>query len=363
MENHPNYDIILSDTTVQMIDTYKTVLLSNTTKAGAYLQKLLNDERIHLEQISNERFIELLLLTKKPLIYAESEIVGDGTDWNAEELRILGDLSIACAVKIYDNGIWSTQDPHFRQYDRPLDGVLLFTPGPLLGWFSSVTPPDLQEITAETTIDQHKYNQLIERRIAPLLFYANESVAKENRCAIVTIPGIGTGQFAGQFRGTMGQRLNLATQSLLTKHAGQLPNIACIYFDPFSECTNQEHKFENLKYRVRPSAKNPAKSLLSEPKEYEEHEDDDFSNCKLFKVVAWDHVSYPGNDYFGGIRTTDDGVSAAATNSMKIITGIDGNYKSGKYLPPNKYVNWLNVVNRENIKLKANTQNIHIIHI
>ena len=53
---------------------------------------------------------------------------------------------------------------------------------------------------------------------------------------------------------------------------------------------------------------------------------DDFSGCILFSIVAWDHVSWPGNDYFGGSRSTDDGVKAAATDSMAVLTGIEGHY-------------------------------------
>lgn len=362
MGNNPNYDIILSDTTLRMINSYKTELSSNTTKPGAYLAKLLDDERINLEQTSNERFIELLLLTKKPLIFAESEINGNGSDWNADELRILGDLGIAMNVEIYDNGVWYTEDSNFRQYDRPLNGTLLFTAGPLLRSSTRKITPDLQEIIENNDINQNKYNQIIERRIAPLLYYINANAASENVCAFVTIPGIGAGQFAGGFRGTIGKRLNLALQSVLVKHSGQYKHIACIYFDPHRECTNEEHNFESVKYRMRPSAKNPGKSLLSEPKAYEEP-GDDFSNCKLYKVVAWDHVSFPGNDYFAGSRSTDDGVSAAATNSMKIITGINGIYKNGKYLPPHEEDIWLDVVNRENIKLIANANNIRVIDI
>ena len=39
----------------------------------------------------------------------------------------------------------------------------------------------------------------------------------------------------------------------------------------------------------------------------------------LFSVVAWDHVSWPGNDFYAGQRKTDDGVKAAATTAMQIV--------------------------------------------
>jgi len=40
----------------------------------------------------------------------------------------------------------------------------------------------------------------------------------------------------------------------------------------------------------------------------------------------WDHVSWPGNDFYGGSRSTDDGVKAAATDSMAALTGVEGRY-------------------------------------
>ena len=56
--------------------------------------------------------------------------------------------------------------------------------------------------------------------------------------------------------------------------------------------------------------------------------------CELYSMVAWDHVSRPGNDFFGGARATDDGVKAAATDSMRTLTGIAGTSATSMILPP-----------------------------
>lgn len=357
MENKSNYDVILSQTTLNSIETYKNALLLSATQPGAYMKEQL--KKIDLKNASNEEFIQSLLWTKKPMIFAEQEIIGDGTDWNKDELKLLGDINIAMNVFIYDNGVWYVRNEHFRQHMHPMNGTLLFTPGPLLEYFRGRTP-DLEEIIDKDGIDQGKYNRLISRRITPLLYYTNQCAAKENIQAFVTIPGIGCGQFAGCFAGTMGERLNIALQAILKEHAHAFESIACIYYDPYGECSNEEFKFGNVIFRVRPALKNFGKSLLCEPKQYEE-EGDDFKNCKIFKLVAWDHASYPGNDFFGNNRATDDGVSAAATNSMQMITGINGYYQNGKYLPPSGNKNWLQVVKDNNITMKANEQNIHII--
>lgn len=64
-------------------------------------------------------------------------------------------------------------------------------------------------------------------------------------------------------------------------------------------------------------------------------------------------MSGPGNDYFGGSRCTDDGVKAAATDSMAVLTGIKGAYdpKHGAYLPPVPYRTWDEVVRQNGLGL------------
>ncbi len=90
---------------------------------------------------------------------------------------------------------------------------------------------------------------------------------------------------------------------------------------------------------------NQRKSQLCRPVAYSER-GDDFSDCALYSIVAWDHVSWPGNDFFLGSRATDDGVKSAATNSMSALTGVEGEYDPahGKYQPPKCYRNWYAVV-------------------
>ena len=104
---------------------------------------------------------------------------------------------------------------------------------------------------------------------------------------------------------------------------------------------------------VRPFIKgNENKPQLCEPRTYEENRDN-FKNCDLFTLVAWDHVSWPGNVFYIGIRATDDGVKAAATNSMAVVTGVEGYYNiaTNTYKPPKKYVYWNNVVMQNEIQL------------
>ena len=106
---------------------------------------------------------------------------------------------------------------------------------------------------------------------------------------------------------------------------------------------------------VRPLTKgNQDRPQLCQPETYAEP-GDDFSNCELFSFVAWDHVSWPGNDFYIGSRATDDGVKAAATSSMAHITRIEGAYntRTYKYEPPWGYKDWIDVVKRHQIKIEV----------
>ncbi len=348
----PAYDVVIGETTLKNILQYKSDIAVGAAEPGARLKQALDKK--DAAGLSTEDFVEALLATKQPLIFAESAIKCDGTDWTHRELDLLGDINITMNAKAYDNGAWKPTDRNFRIHEPPMDVTLMFTPGALLGVGACFQgqSPDYAEVVANGRIDQEKYNALVERRLLPLLAHANACAEKDGCKAIITLPGIGCGAFAGEFRGHVGAHLNVALQAMLEKHADKLGHIGMIYFDPFGECANAQKKFGEVTYRVRPALQNRQRPQLAAPSEYAE-KGDDFSGCKLYKIVAWDHASYPGNDFFGGSRSTDDGVSAAATNSMQVITGVGGKYADGQYGPPPGYEDWGQVADRKSVTLTA----------
>ena len=105
------------------------------------------------------------------------------------------------------------------------------------------------------------------------------------------------------------------------------------------------------------------KSQLSHPESFAEA-DDDFSNCSLYSVVAWDHVSWSGNDFYIGSRITDDGVKAAATNSMSALTQVEGVYDSylNKYQPPKPFSTWKDVVDQKLSEGTLRLWNLELVH-
>ena len=190
------------------------------------------------------------------------------------------------------------------------------------------------------------YYNLYRRRLLPIFRYINKRAHKP-RSAFVTVPGLGCGQFAGPFRGQLGAKLQAVLEKLLTEYGASFPNLKAIYYDPYGECENVRSEIHGISFMVRPLRLpgNEVKSQLCHPSAYAER-GDDFSGCDLFSLVAWDHVSWPGNDFFAGSRATDDGVKAAATDSMFVLTGIEGQYDlgQGNYKPPQSYSNWQAVV-------------------
>lgn len=349
------YEVVISQTTLDNIVRYQTALSSGRTKPGLYLNAMLNASGKPVGTMTVAEFIDAILSTKKPTCATDS-IKGSAKDWNNTEIAILGDINVAVPVTIYDNGVWDPSDRGFSVHARPVKGELLYTCGALLksGFEFVGEIPDLAEVAPGGVFNQARYNALVERRLLPLFAYANAKAGVDGKLALITIPGIGAGVFAGKFSGKMGEHLNIALKAMLSKRYQALNNIGLVYYDPFDECANEQiiyggqsgNKLSNVEYRVRPQMQgNLGKTQLSDPTMYEES-GDDFSNFKLYKIVAWNHVALPGNGYFVGNRWTDDAVAAAATDSMKGLLGVSGRYdkRFGMYLPPRGYTTWSGVV-------------------
>jgi len=302
---------------------------------------------LNVNSLSDEKFLELLVNTKRPQIFAESEVHENGNDWNATELSILGDVSIAVNVIIFDNGRHSLPDLH----DKPFGGTLIYVPGALLRNDTGNTPVDWLNVATENEFDLSKYGSLYEKKLLPVFQYIhNNSVERD---AVVTVPGLGCGQFAGRFQGKMAACLKVALILFLEKYSEVLSNIKLVYFDPYGECDNETFEFNGISLHIRPLTKgNSDKPQLSHLGSYI---DDVSEDLRLFSVVAWDHVSWPGNDFHLGSRTTDDGVKAAATDSMRVMTGIAGHYNhlSFTYDPTTRYTNWEKVVLVNKIQLRV----------
>jgi hypothetical protein len=341
------YHILIPKETLPRLQEYRRSLQAGQGRAGGHLRRRL--QRLALESLTDLDLLGELLDTKAPQIFAESAVSGDGSDWNLTELGLLGDISVAVPVTIFDNGHHSNPTPH----TEPFLGTLVFTPGALLDNGRGQPPADWNEATKGDQICLEGLYQLYQRRWLPVFQYIDRH-APGPRSALLTVPGIGCGQFAGPFRGQLGPHLQAILLRFLQEHGASFPRLKAVYFDPYSECQNERYEVGGISLLVRPltATGNRSKSQLCRPVEYAEL-GDDFSSCSFFSLVAWDHVSWPGNDFFVGARVTDDGVKAAATSSMAALTGLDGAYDpaSAKYQPPQPFLHWEEVVRQHRLCL------------
>jgi len=337
-----NPAIIVPIETRERANVYLGQLTAGASQAGKFFNTRINQKPIR--SFSDSDLLAELLKTKIPQFFAESMVRGDGSDWNLVELGLLGDISVGVLVEIYDNGHHTSP----VVYDRPFQGTLVFTPGALLRNGCGCTPADWDEVVgSDSTISPKGFFSLYERRLLPVLKWINARSQETGSPAFITVPGLGCGQFAGPFCGTIGKMLESALRRILTENAGDLPHIHALYFDPYIECKNHREKIHGIDFLVRPlrASGNANKPQLCPPKAYEESSGE-FDGCELYSIVAWDHVSWPGNDFFIGARCTDDGVKAAATDSMYRLTGVKGKYdkNSNKYQPPEEFDNWGDVI-------------------
>ncbi|MCP3677398.1 MAG: hypothetical protein GY721_07385 [Deltaproteobacteria bacterium] len=89
------YKILVNKKTYEKAKMYLEELQAGR-RAGNYVQEKLHGK--NLSPLAVEEFLEMLMRTKRPQIFAESAVAGDGSDWYQEELSLLGDIGIATPV-------------------------------------------------------------------------------------------------------------------------------------------------------------------------------------------------------------------------------------------------------------------------
>lgn len=340
---------ILPSETRQRLAAYAAELRAGLAAPGGFLADTLNPAT--LSALSPEALLGALFATKIPCIFAEREVHGDGSDWTQRELGILGDCSVLTEVTVYDDGRHREPSVHAT----PFGATLIFTPGALLRSDTDGIPADWDEVvTADGKLDTAAYEGLYERRLAPVFAHIQRRAAQAGRRAVVTLPGLGCGQFAGPFSGQLGEILQTALMKILRRHAKAWPDIALVYYDPYNESSPAAERFHGVEFRVRPLLRPPGggRPQLCSPVAYAE-DGDDFGSCDLYSLVAWDHVSWPGNDFYAGSRSTDDGVKAAATSALQAVTGVAGAYcpERQAYLPPAPFRTWGELVEARGLTL------------
>ena len=299
--------------------------------------------------ISKKRFerfsdddINKLISKKVPLFFAESELNYATTD-DLEEYWELGDISFGYQdVTFFDDG--KHFDPEIHK--TPLVGNLFFVPSLLLQELSNYNKPlDFDVLDDDSkSIKMESYTARYYYKLLPIFSYINSLPY----LSVVTIPGLGCGAFSGEFHNLQFYLYNAIKHILRYNHFDYIEGFI---FDGYDTVSNSEIRVNGNLLLSRPFIDNH-KGQLTSPEKWDER----FSDCVLSSIVAWDHGSWPGNVFYNNIRKTDDGVKAAASNIMSIITNNDGYYDSKvkKYMPKN-YQKWLDIVNDKHLTLNYKT--------
>lgn len=348
MSEKPKYRTLIDQKVVLKLVTYLEQAKTNPDEMGAYLKNQLQKANKDISDLTPSEFLEIMIQTKIPQIFAESQIRGDKSDWSQKELEILGDVGMSVPVNIYDNGVH--RGSGIQNHDEPFEGELLFVPGALL----SGNSPDLKEVTTpDGKISEEEFFKLYERRLLPQLIRANQSAGKEG--AVVTIPGMGCGAFAGKFEGKLEPILRKSLERIIEKHQDKLTNVKAIVFDPNENTQGMEDKTRNIgktTFISKAGKFGTVNSQLKKPEEY----DASLKGAKFFSIVAWDHVSWPGNDFYSqNSRQTDDGVKGAASNVCQVLTGKAGEYDKAthKFKTKSNHDDWDSVIAAEEIQLHS----------
>lgn len=176
-------EILIPNETRTRLAEYESAIRSGQVKPGARLAGALKGE---------DDLTTALLRTKLPQIFAESAVAGDGSDWNLTELGLLGDISVAMDVTVFDDDRHSAPEV----FDEPFDAGLVFVPGALLRSGGPAMPADWGEVLDDQDrIDSDAYDALYARRLLPGFRWIEERAQECGQMALVTLPGLGCGQF------------------------------------------------------------------------------------------------------------------------------------------------------------------------
>jgi len=139
-----DFTLLLPSETQQKAEKYFQHISNGLTPGFKFSKDLSGFDK---DSLAFDDYLEILFNTKLPQIFAESAIIGDGSDWNLEELSILGDISVAMPVSIYDNGNHNVPVVH----DKELSGHLIYTPGALLRNDYNFQAADYEAVTTDDT--------------------------------------------------------------------------------------------------------------------------------------------------------------------------------------------------------------------
>ena len=162
------YQLLLSKETLNKIVQHKQNIEKNLAKPGKFFLDELAKQSKTISEMDLTTFTQLLIQSKKPQVFAESQL-HDESDWTLAEESILGDISVNMPVTIYNDGGHGVS---FKTHPEPIEGYLAYVPGALLASGGEPTA-DMNELLDDGELNPDKLTALLERRLLPQLIYFN----------------------------------------------------------------------------------------------------------------------------------------------------------------------------------------------
>lgn len=277
--------------------------------------------------------------------------------WNDQEASLLGDMSVVLKAMVIDDGQWVNEKGEILHKIHPEQFPV--TMAFISGCLGMPNFPDKLEF------DQGNLKELITRRLLPVLrSFSQQLLLEEGPFArgIVTMNGLGCSAYAHEIPSKQANIEFLAAVRHVHRTYGHQFSNLDIWLDLFDKFFSQEPQ-DNItvdeKNKSKPSLflrslkdpKSPGLPQLLPFVDYAAYIKRVYGltrvYSRLFTIVAWDHYAWPGNDWVGGSRTTDDGNKGAATTCMHSMTGIEGSTYDGLgYQPPKEYTSWMDLIEK-----------------
>ena len=323
----PKGQYLCSDATLEKAEIYLNKLKSAKSPhfiMGKRLIKILDEAKVEsfLKMTPKDMLVHLMN-TRKPWAFAESEdfLNKKERNWNIEEIDILGGISFSTTgTHAYNNGAHSKPYTH---HTPPLPVNLLFVAGALLSNSRRDGTPDMIYVLDDNNeVNEDRLYELYEDRLLPGLLEQNEEARKDNVKLVINIPGIGCGQFAGEYESEIRRALPRVLKRFFETHGPDLDMVHTVNYDPFKKLVQDEFTTERvagtkIRLMARPLSGLPAgakgfgASQLEFPKDGVKYDE-----CDILDIVPWDFCSLPGNDIWKNARSTCDGVTGASTNMI-----------------------------------------------
>lgn len=345
--DYPNITPVLSQETYDFIEDYLNMLkksdinaLRIQRKMGSRLYEVLKDSNIN--ELSVTEFVDALLKTTRPLLFAEKleHAKGDGSDWTQQEISLLGRIGrVVRDVTVYSS----------RSYNPRADDIFVIQPTSTLLFVNGALlvgcKADFDRVVTNEHVDKIKFEKFLEENLLPSLLFANADAGKDG--AVVTLPVMGGGEFAGGKNAALSREINACYQEvvsrLLEKHKKDLVNVKAVVITGINDSKKIPKNGGPVVYTTTDSIG------LAPGTKYKELE-----KLKVYTGIAGDHLSFPGNDGYVGSPSTHEGGCCTRTNVYTKITGEDGVYdnKIMVYKPGSeKYKKWINVCDDNKITL------------